>query len=236
MPNPNKRIDELKTPLTIRIFATFLRQFFKLLYHQFAWTYDAVAWLVSLGAWKKWVLAVLPYLNGPRTLEIGFGPGHLQTALHQAGITPIGLDESSQMGRITKQRITRLGFKPNLVRGDARALPFAERSFHQLVMTFPSEYILNPTTLSEIHRVLLDDGIAVMLPLAWLTGRKPWERAVAWFTHITGESPEWHEQSMDIIKDAGFNVDWEIIDLVSSKILVIRMVKPTSSRASLQSF
>ena len=75
-----------------------------------------------------------------------------------------------------------------------------------------------------------------MLPLAWVTGRKPWERAVAWFTHVTGESPEWHEQSLDTIKDAGFNVDWEIIDLGSSKILLIRMVKPTSSSAGLQSF
>jgi ubiquinone/menaquinone biosynthesis C-methylase UbiE len=236
MPNPNKRINSHKRPLTIRIFASFLHQFFKLLYHQFAWTYDAVAWLVSLGAWSKWVSAVLPYLNGPKTLEIGFGPGHLQAALHQAGITPIGLDESNQMSRITKQRITRLGFESKLVRGDAKALPFAERSFNQLVMTFPSEYILNPTTLSEIHRVLIDDGMAVMLPLAWVTGRKSWERAVGWFTHITGESPEWHEQYLDAIKNAGFNVDWEILDLGSSKILVIRMVKPTSSRVGLQSF
>lgn len=235
MPNPNRRIKTPKTSRPLRIFASFLRQFFKLLYHQFAWTYDAVAWLVSLGLWRKWVLAVLPYLNGPRLLEIGFGPGHLQAALHLAKITSIGLDESSQMGRITKQRITRLGFDPKLVRGDAKVLPFTERSFNQLVMTFPSEYILNPATLSEIHRVLVDDGMAVILPLAWVTGRKPWERVVAWFTHVTGESPEWHEQSLDFIKNAGFNVDWEIINLGSSKILVIRMVKLISSMTGLQS-
>lgn len=235
MQNPDKLGSTPNLSLTLRIFAAFLRQFFKLLYHQFAWTYDGVAWLVSLGAWRKWVLSVVPYLNGPRTLEIGYGPGHLQTTLCQKGITPFGLDESRQMENITRRRLTRLGLQPNLVRGDALALPFVQRSIHQVVMTFPSEYILNPTTLAEIHRVLVDDGLAVMLPLAWITGRKPLERLVAWFTRAAGESPAWNEQSLEPLKKAGFKVYWEMIDLGSSKILLIRMVKSTNSGAVLQS-
>ena len=57
-----------------------LRTFFKLLYHQFSWTYDWVASIVSLGEWQNWVSSVLPYIIGPNVLEIGFGPGHLQAA------------------------------------------------------------------------------------------------------------------------------------------------------------
>ncbi len=60
---------------------TLLRFFFRLLYHQFAFTYDLVAATVSLGRWKDWVLSVVPFIEGTRILEIGHGPGHLQRAL-----------------------------------------------------------------------------------------------------------------------------------------------------------
>ena len=70
----------------MRVMQTLLRIFFQLLYHPFAWAYDLVAGLVSLGRWKSWVLCGLPLLAG-RVLEIGFGPGHLQAAL-QAGVGP----------------------------------------------------------------------------------------------------------------------------------------------------
>jgi ubiquinone/menaquinone biosynthesis C-methylase UbiE len=229
MPNPASLSSQPRLPLPIRIFEAILRLFFNLLYHQLAWTYDGVAWIVSLGAWQKWVLSVVPYLNRPRTLEIGFGPGHLQAALNRNGMIAFGLDESHQMGRIAKRRLTRLGVQPKLARGDAVVLPFAEKSFHQVVMTFPSEYILNRASLVEIHRVLVDDGVAIMLLLAWITGQKPLERAVAWFTHVTTQAPDWHAESLEPLKNAGFKVSWEMIDLNSSKVLMVRMEKSFTS-------
>ncbi len=125
-----------------RLLVIFLRTFFSLLYHQFAWAYDGVASIVSLGAWQTWVQSVLPYLDGPRTLEIGYGPGHLLVGLCKKGITAYGLDESYQMGQITKRRFKSIGLHPNLIRGDAQTLPFADESINQVVMTFPAEYIL----------------------------------------------------------------------------------------------
>jgi ubiquinone/menaquinone biosynthesis C-methylase UbiE len=211
-----------------RILIISLRFFFKLLYHQFAWTYNWVASIVSLGAWQKWVTSVLPYLIGPRTLEIGFGPGHLQVALIFKGIIVFGLDESQQMIQIAQRRLSKLGLLPNLIRGDACTLPYADNCFHQIVMTFPSEYILNPTSLNEIHRVLIDGGMAIILPLAWITGRKPLERLAAWFNHVTGEAPEWNEKSLEPLKTFGFDVSWDMLDFNTSKILIIRMLKSPS--------
>jgi ubiquinone/menaquinone biosynthesis C-methylase UbiE len=225
MPKPDSVSGASRSPHPIDIFEASLRLFFNLLYHQFAWTYDIVAWMVSLGAWQKWVLSVLPYLDGSKTLEIGFGPGHLQSALHRKGVITFGLDESRQMGRITARRLTRQGVQPRLVRGNALVLPFAEWSFHQVVLTFPSEYILNRPCLAEIDRVLADDGVVIMLPLAWITGHRPVERVVAWLTRVTGEAPEWHEESLEPLKRAGFNIDSEMVELSSSKILIIRMTK-----------
>jgi ubiquinone/menaquinone biosynthesis C-methylase UbiE len=235
MQNPDNPRGVRPPLLHIQLIAAFLHLIFELLYHQFAWTYDAVAWVVSLGSWKKWVSSVVPYLNGPRTLEIGFGPGHLQAELTRKGINPIGLDESRQMVRIARRRIFKLGAQTNLVRGDALLLPFAEQSFHQVVMTFPAEFILKQATLIEIRRVLVDEGMVIMLPMAWITGRAPLERAVAAFTRLIGESPEWHEESLEPLKNAGFTVDWEMIDLRSSRVLVIRMVKSITPGGGLQS-
>lgn len=214
-------------PLSLpkRLFLIFLRTFFKLLYHQFAWTYDGVASIVSMGAWIKWVQSVLPFVDGPRTLEIGYGPGHLLVGLYQKGIKAYGLDESIQMGKLAKKRVERLGLLPNLIRGDAQTLPFANESFHQVVMTFPAEYILNSPTLSEIHRVLIKGGVALVIPVAWITGRMLWERVAAWVNRITGEAPAWDERVLDPLKRVGFEVSWEMINFSYSKIVLVHLLK-----------
>src|SRR5512143_1971128 len=143
MGNQNKLEGTTPPRLQYRILTIILRAFFKLLYHQFAWTYDLVAAIVSLGLWQKWILSVLPYIDGLHVLELGHGPGHLQAALHRKGIASIGVDESPQMGKIAYKRLTRIGFTPRLINGHGQMIPFAIESFHQVVATFPAEYILD---------------------------------------------------------------------------------------------
>jgi len=63
---------------------------FHLLYHEAAWAYDAVAAAVSLGQWRAWGAAALPFLPGPRVLELGHGPGHMLIALTAAGYDAAG--------------------------------------------------------------------------------------------------------------------------------------------------
>ena len=75
---------------------------FQLLYHEFAFTYDAVAWLVSLGQWQAWGRTALDRVRGLRVLEIGHGPGHLLIALARSGRRPIGIDLSPQMIRLAR--------------------------------------------------------------------------------------------------------------------------------------
>lgn len=137
---------------------------YHLLYHQFAWTYDVVAWLVSGGLWRRWILAVLPALQG-RVLELGFGTGHAQLALANRPAVA-GLDASPQMAAIAAARLRRGGFQPRLVRGLAQALPFPAAAFDTVLATFPAEYILDPATHDEIRRVLAPGGRLVIVPLA----------------------------------------------------------------------
>ncbi len=214
-----------RLPVITRLATSILRLFFKLIYHQLAWAYDLVAWTVSLGNWQTWVKSVVPYLEGLKILEIGFGPGHLLASLRQKNMFAIGLDESRQMVRIAQARLRRNGFQPSLIRGAAQTLPIASESFQQVVMTFPSEFILNSATLLEVRRVLAPGGSALVLPLAWVTGRKPLERLAAWVSRITGEAPDWDPQFLRVFNGAGFEVSWEMAEFRSSKIVLVRLLK-----------
>src|SRR6185503_13802859 len=116
-----KGLMTLKRPQTLVFFVsrlptpvkTILRFFFKLLYHQFAFTYDLVSATVSLGRWKDWVISILPFIEGTRVLEIGFGPGHLQRVLLSRGLIAVGIDESRQMARLAKYNLGKQNLPTN---------------------------------------------------------------------------------------------------------------------------
>jgi ubiquinone/menaquinone biosynthesis C-methylase UbiE len=200
-----------------------LRFFFRLLYHQFAWIYDLVAAVVSLGRWKSWVLSVLPWLDG-RVLEIGYGPGHLQMALHERGLAAFGLDESRQMALQALRRLCRNGFSANLVRALARQIPFPENSFETVVATFPSEYIFDAETLAQICRVLVPGGRLVIVPVAWITGKGRLERLAAWLFEVTGQTGVIGKLLPGIrtrLRIAGFEVRHALVELPGSRVLVV---------------
>ncbi|HMQ29592.1 MAG TPA: methyltransferase domain-containing protein [Chloroflexaceae bacterium] len=143
-----------------------IRRAFHHFYRELAWSYDGVAWAVSGGLWRRWVYAALPELTG-RTLELGFGPGHLQLAL-AARPGAAGLDASPQMAARAARRLRRAGRRPRLARGLAQALPFPAASFDTVVATFPAEYILDRLTHAEVRRVLAPGGRLVIVPYAEL--------------------------------------------------------------------
>lgn len=207
----------------------FLKLFFHLLYHQFAWTYDMVAWLVSIGQWKDWIAAVLPFLSEGKILELGHGSGHLQKIALINNLNPIGLDLSPQMGRICRRRIIKSGFQPKLVNASGTILPFSYNSFSTLIATFPTEYIIQPNTLNEIHRVLKPGGKFVLLPLAWITGTNPIYKFAAWLFKVTGQSTDEDDPTLDVgiskIEESGFSVETHIIALKRSKVLILEARK-----------
>ena len=194
-------------PLRARILARVMRAFFYLLYHQFAWTYDFVANSVSLGLWKKWISSVLPELKGPRILELGHGPGHLQDMLIESGHNPFGLDASPQMSKLADRRLRNNYSQPNLINGYAQNIPFQKEIFHQVVATFPSEYIIDSSTLMEIKRVLIPGGTLIILPAAWITGQSLLERSAAWLFQITGQSQSWDSRIQNPFSEAGFQTE-----------------------------
>ena len=207
--------------MTLLIFL--FRSFFYLLYHQFAWTYDLVAALVSLGRWRSWVSSVLPHLDG-RVLEIGFGPGHLQQSLNGRGLTAYGIDESRQMAAQANRRLHRHHYPANLACGFAQQLPFPKNSFDTVVATFPTEYIFQLQALREIRRVLAPSGSLVVAPTAWITGTGLLERLAAWLFTVTGQAGAIEATLPGMqarIRSAGFSVRYELVELKGSRVLLI---------------
>ncbi len=205
----------------------FLRFFFWHFYHGFAWTYDSVAAIVSIGRWNDWVKVALPYASG-RVLEIGHGPGHLQASLRESNHDGVfGLDESAQMGRLALARLRRTGFATvDLTRGLAQSLPFAAATFDTVVSTFPSEYIFEEPTLQEVRRVLTRQGRFVVIPAAWIVGRKVLDRWAAWLFRTTDQSPRFpplvmSERLRKQLEEAGFRPEFDTVTVRSSEVLVV---------------
>lgn len=198
-----------------------LRYFFYLLYHPFAWSYDLVAWIVSLGQWKQWIRTTLPYTIGSRVLELGHGPGHLQLELAGQCVSTVGIDRSPQMGLLAKRKLSRAMLDPQLVRADGRRLPFATASFDHVVATFPTQYITEASTLSEARRLLRSHGTLVLLPAAWITGRGLPSRAAAWLFRATGQAGEWTWKSSDIFRRAGYTVEEVRVALPGSEVMLL---------------
>jgi ubiquinone/menaquinone biosynthesis C-methylase UbiE len=132
------------------------------LYNEFAWTYDWVSWLVSLGHWWSWRTAALDYLIGPRVLEVGFGTGDLLIEMAQQGWDVQGLDLSPAMHRITARKMRRCGVWTPRVRGLVQTMPFPDRAFNSIVSTCPAEFILHPLAWQEFGRVLAPGGRVIV--------------------------------------------------------------------------
>jgi len=209
--------------------AILLRIFFRLLYHQFAWAYDWVAWLVSLGKWKQWVLAMMPFLRGPSVLELGPGPGHLLLAMAAHGLKAIGVDESRQMAFMARRRGVKVGLGVEVVIGYAQSLPFPYQAFHQVVATFPSEYIFNVQTIFEIHRVLKPGGELIILPGVLFYGNRWIEKAIAWLFKATGQAPSFGDEVLAPFRQAGFLVKRKTIASGINRLFLITAAKPLNT-------
>ncbi|MFN8533974.1 MAG: class I SAM-dependent methyltransferase [Dehalococcoidia bacterium] len=147
----------------MRLPVRLVRFAFGLLYGPFAPIYDWVSRTFFLGQWVHWQQAALLEAEG-RILEIGSGTGALQQVARDRGLDWTALERSPQMIREARRRLG----SARLVRADARALPLRGGTFDRVVSTFPSEYILSPTVLAEIARVLQPDGAILVVPLGVL--------------------------------------------------------------------
>ena len=107
------------------------------------------------------VQSIEPLLNatdvrdGLRVLDVASGPGYAAAAAARRGANVVGLDFSAAMVAEARRQHPTLDFRE----GDAEELPFAEDSFHAVVMNFGLLHAPRPErAVREAHRVLRPRG------------------------------------------------------------------------------
>jgi len=153
-----------------------------------------------------WGRTSMNYLQGGRVLELAHGPGHLLISLKRSGYQPFGIDLSPSMGKQAAKRLRRAGCEVPLVRCQAQFLPFRSGSFDDVIATFPTDYILDPSTLSEVARVTSGRGRLIIVAGGQKDSDKPNPHFLDWLSKITGKT----ETSSDsTFQKAGMPVRFE---------------------------
>jgi ubiquinone/menaquinone biosynthesis C-methylase UbiE len=196
------------------------------LYTRLAWTYDVVAWLVSVGQWKRWQIVGVERMPEGPGLEIGHGPGHVILRLVRSGRPAAGLDPSPQMSRQAARRLARAGLPRPLVRGRAQSLPFRAGGFEAVLSTFPSSYILDPQTIAEAWRVLRPGGAFIVLPGAYVTGHALPDRLAAWLNRRAGQAEPLPDGWDRHFETRGFTTHLERVHTPRAEVLCITARKP----------
>ncbi len=107
-------------------------------------------------------------------LEVGAGTGRIARPLAERGLQVCGVDIAPRMlGRLREQ----LGPEhtpPDLLLGDATALPFADASFRAAIMVHVL-HLVSPVerALAELRRVVAPGGV-FLHPVAEYPGDNPW--------------------------------------------------------------
>jgi len=117
------------------------------------------------GQWRIWQRLVLPRIRGLDVLELGCGLGDLLADMLAAGYNCRAIEQSPQMAEAARATLRRrkLGQPTWVLQGSAQHLPFSDNSFDTIVSTFPSEYIYDPDTISEVERVLRPGGRIIVI-------------------------------------------------------------------------
>lgn len=129
-------------------------------YSRFAPVYD---WLVNtLPVWRNWIGAAIPWIQGPKVLEVSFGTGYLLTQ-YAAQFESYAIDYNQRLGIIAHDNLHRSGLRACLQIADVESLPYTRNTFNTVINTMAfTSYPNADQALAEISRVLKPGGRIVM--------------------------------------------------------------------------
>ncbi len=117
------------------------------------------------GQWRVWQRLILARLKGHDVLELGCGLGDLLADMLEAGYNCHAVEHSPAMVAAARDTLQQrnVGAGSRVLQGSAQYIPFPDAAFDTVVSTFPSEYIYDPDTISEVERVLRPGGRLIVI-------------------------------------------------------------------------
>ena len=113
--------------------------------------------------WKVWLKKIVPFIEGPKVLEVSFGTGYLMTQYADRFDT-YGIDFSSEMIQITKRKLKKKGLTAAISQGNVESLPFENNAFDTVVNTMAfTGYPDGEKALDEMKRVLKKNGKLLLM-------------------------------------------------------------------------
>jgi len=133
--------------------------------------YDLLNHLLSLNrdkVWRQGVCSLLSSKQNQTVLDLATGTGDQLLALYRSGKVDrgFGTDPAENMLGIARQKITASGLEKQLKvqQGRGEELPFSDKCFDAVTIAFGIRNVTDVgSTLLEMHRVLADDGRAIIL-------------------------------------------------------------------------
>ncbi|MFY9154387.1 MAG: bifunctional demethylmenaquinone methyltransferase/2-methoxy-6-polyprenyl-1,4-benzoquinol methylase UbiE [Prolixibacteraceae bacterium] len=140
------------------------------MFDQIAPKYDFLNHFLSLGIdklWRKKAIRILSGYNYNELLDVATGTGDFAIAASKLNPKKIvGFDLSEQMLNVGRVKVDRLGLNKliEFQKGDSEAMPFQDKRFNAITVAFGVRNFENlQNGLKEFHRVLKDDGVAIIL-------------------------------------------------------------------------
>jgi len=152
--------------------------------------YDRMNHGMSLGIDRLWRWRFVRRLEkklpeNPVVLDLACGTGDLTKALSNKGCHVTGLDISSEMMAIGREKCRYLSPKPNFVLGSAEQIPFPDATFDAVTIAFGlRNFDHRARCLAEIRRVLKPGGQLAVLEFA-VPRNRHWKKIyLFYFRHV----------------------------------------------------
>ncbi|WP_347753759.1 methyltransferase domain-containing protein [Agrococcus sp. ProA11] len=145
---------------------------------------------------------------GGRILDVAIGTG-LTLPHYPTDAAVTGIDISSGMLAIARQRAAELGRAVELREGDAQQLPFADASFDTVVCALALCCVPDPArAVAEMHRVLVPGGRLLLLDhigSSWTPIR--WTQQLLERVTVPTAGEHFTRRSLPLVVAAGFTID-----------------------------